>query len=217
MKFTNVKQLIIKFMGGGLINFPTRFLRWVKINGDTDDSDDGGGDGGGSSDMTLGQAWIKAFRLDKQVAYNNENHHWDYTDDNIPLPDLAMALNGDTYILDNYFDRTKTIEDYNIVVPENVGYNETVYEYVPSASEYCKFVPLEEFDESDIIYNEYGNSGNVYFLYNINRLSDEFSGGKRSIKCAGYPDDYFRIQSNDYCFFVKYNDQIYFFNEYSGD
>lgn len=43
MKFTNVKQLIIKFMGGGLINFPTRFLRWVKINGDIDGSDDGGG------------------------------------------------------------------------------------------------------------------------------------------------------------------------------
>ena len=43
MKFTNVKQLIIKFMGGGLINFPTRFLRWVKINGDSDDSDGGGG------------------------------------------------------------------------------------------------------------------------------------------------------------------------------
>lgn len=49
MKFTNIKQLIIKFMGGGLINFPTRFLRWVKINGDTDDSDDGGSDGGGGS------------------------------------------------------------------------------------------------------------------------------------------------------------------------
>ena len=44
MKFTNVKQLIIKFMGGGLINFPTRFLRWVKINGDSDDSDGGGSD-----------------------------------------------------------------------------------------------------------------------------------------------------------------------------
>ena len=43
MKFTNVKQLIIKFMGGGLINFTTRFLRWVKINGDSDDSDGGGG------------------------------------------------------------------------------------------------------------------------------------------------------------------------------
>jgi len=47
MKFTNVKQLIIKFMGGGLINFPTRFLRWVKIDGDAE-SDDGGEDGDNS-------------------------------------------------------------------------------------------------------------------------------------------------------------------------
>lgn len=53
MKFTNVKQLIIKFMGGGLINFPTRFLRWVKINGDSDGSDDGGSGGGGSSDSII--------------------------------------------------------------------------------------------------------------------------------------------------------------------
>lgn len=41
MKFTNVKQLIIKFMGGGIINFPTRFLRWVKINGDNNSNDSG--------------------------------------------------------------------------------------------------------------------------------------------------------------------------------
>ena len=41
MKFTNIKQLIIKFVGGGIINFPTRFLRWVKINGDVDGSNDG--------------------------------------------------------------------------------------------------------------------------------------------------------------------------------
>lgn len=52
MKFTNIKQLIIKFMGGGIINFPTRFLRWVKIEGDTDGSDDGGGDSeGGQVEM----------------------------------------------------------------------------------------------------------------------------------------------------------------------
>ncbi len=57
MKFTNVKQLIIKFMGGGLINFPTRFLRWVKINGDTDDSDDGGGSS--SSDVFFVPATIQ--------------------------------------------------------------------------------------------------------------------------------------------------------------
>ena len=60
MKFTNIKQLIIKFMGGGIINFPTRFLRWVKITGDTDDSDDGGG--GGSGSMSMYDAWMKAFR-----------------------------------------------------------------------------------------------------------------------------------------------------------
>ena len=72
MKFTNVKQLIIKFMGGGLINFPTRFLRWVKINGDSDGSDDGGDDGGGGG--TIDKFYLKL---------NRENLHLDdmyYTD-----------------------------------------------------------------------------------------------------------------------------------------
>ncbi len=55
MKFTNVKQLIIKFMGGGLINFPTRFLRWVKINGDSDD----GGSGESNSDILFKIATIQ--------------------------------------------------------------------------------------------------------------------------------------------------------------
>ena len=36
-------------MGGGLINFPTRFLRWIKIDGDAE-GDDGGGGGGGDSE-----------------------------------------------------------------------------------------------------------------------------------------------------------------------
>lgn len=43
MKYTNIKKLLIKFMGGGLINFPTRFLRWIKIDGDSE-GDDGGED-----------------------------------------------------------------------------------------------------------------------------------------------------------------------------
>ncbi len=62
MKFTNVTQLIIKFMGGGLINFPTRFLRWVKINGDTDDSDDGGGGSGNNSNTFFQLATIQPNR-----------------------------------------------------------------------------------------------------------------------------------------------------------
>ena len=77
MKFTNVKQLIIKFMGGGLINFPTRFLRWVKINGDTDDSDDGGSDGGGSADINtiLDNISIKDDLLTKlrAIDYTNQD------------------------------------------------------------------------------------------------------------------------------------------------
>ena len=47
MKYTNIKKLLIKFMGGGLINFPTRFLRWIKIDGDAE-----GDDGGSSGDST---------------------------------------------------------------------------------------------------------------------------------------------------------------------
>ena len=53
MKYTNIKKLLIKFMGGGLINFPTRFLRWIKIDGDAegDDSGDGGGGDGGDKNI----------------------------------------------------------------------------------------------------------------------------------------------------------------------
>lgn len=50
MKYTNIKKLLIKFMGGGLINFPTRFLRWIKIDGDAKGDDSGGGSDGGSQE-----------------------------------------------------------------------------------------------------------------------------------------------------------------------
>ena len=55
MKYINIKKLLIKFMGGGLINFPTRFLKWIKIDGDAEGDDGGGGDdeGGGNNKMKL--------------------------------------------------------------------------------------------------------------------------------------------------------------------
>ena len=83
MKFTNIKQLIIKFMGGGIINFPTRFLRWVKIEGNIDGSDDGGDGGGGSGgDDEI----VDAFSLFpnpplKLIGYI-DNSSWDAIDDN---------------------------------------------------------------------------------------------------------------------------------------
>lgn len=45
MKFINIKKLIIKFIGGGIIKFPTRFLRWVIIDGENDEEEGGGGGG----------------------------------------------------------------------------------------------------------------------------------------------------------------------------
>ena len=57
MKIEHISKLILKFIGGGIVNFPTRFLKWIKIescdcNGGEDD--DEGGDGGHSEDcMTI--------------------------------------------------------------------------------------------------------------------------------------------------------------------
>lgn len=42
MKFTNIKQLLINFKGGGLINFPFKHLKEVDIDGDTDEQSGGG-------------------------------------------------------------------------------------------------------------------------------------------------------------------------------
>lgn len=53
MKIEHINKLILKFIGGGIVNFPTRFLKWIKVescdcNGGGED--DGGDDGGDSQD-----------------------------------------------------------------------------------------------------------------------------------------------------------------------
>ena len=45
MKFTNISKLLIKFIGGGLVNFPTRYLKEVEV-----EAEGGENDGGGNSD-----------------------------------------------------------------------------------------------------------------------------------------------------------------------
>lgn len=86
MKFINIKQLIIKFMGGGIINFPTRFLRWVKIEGDTDGSDDGGGDSGGGQ--------VEMIRINKEAFPVDAN--------DILLPTVDKTKG---YTLEEIFDK----------------------------------------------------------------------------------------------------------------
>lgn len=73
MKYTNIKKLLIKFMGGGLINFPTRFLKWIKIDGNAE-GDDGGGGGGDAGSMSMYDAWMKVFDGFKVSQDNNDNN-----------------------------------------------------------------------------------------------------------------------------------------------
>lgn len=144
MKYTNIKKLLIKFMGGGLINFPTRFLRWVKIDGDAEGDDDGGG--GGSGDMTLAQALTKTFDL---------NHNsYDWNDDNVkvkvetPLPLMVLCCNTEGYIEEigeKVFEQIGTFNSYNDL----------------NSVENIKVVPFEEI--------EYDDNYNTYlFLYDLN-------------------------------------------------
>lgn len=86
MKYTNIKKLLIKFFGGGLISFPTRILRWVIIEGDSDGSDDGGGDGGGGQ--------VEMIRINKEAfPVNNQD---------ILLPSVDKTKG---YTLDEIFDK----------------------------------------------------------------------------------------------------------------
>lgn len=86
MKFTNIKQLIIKFMGGGLINFPTRFLRWVKINGDIEDG--GGGGDSESSNVFFSPAVIQPTHIGVRGD--------DDTSSIIEIKDFTLSSDGDS-------------------------------------------------------------------------------------------------------------------------
>lgn len=81
MKFTNISKFIIKFMGGGKINFPFNYLKEVEINGDND------GEGGGGEDS-------EGFDLDtfKQniVDIYNKTADTPITTDNIIMPDAFV-------------------------------------------------------------------------------------------------------------------------------
>lgn len=156
MKFTNVKQLIIKFMGGGIINFPTRFLRWVKIEGNTDGSDDGGG-GGGSGSISMYDAWMKAF--DGFKVYQDDN------DSNILT--VAPAI----YIInaDGNYETKKSDEEISLAFMNNT--TQKYQEYTDDSK--AKIYNIK--DAPDDIYEQsfsYGFSG-VTVLYDLDELNEK--------------------------------------------
>lgn len=121
MKYTNIKQLIIKFVGGGIINFPTRFLRWIKINGDTDDGEGGGGGGG---------------EIDKfYIKLNRENLHLDNMD--YVGFDTTIGHNLDFFFEDTDINLVSKIMENIIEQVNNLPihgkpniYNDSLFEYI---------------------------------------------------------------------------------------
>lgn len=74
MKFTNIKQLLINFKGGGLINFPFKHLKEVDIDGDTDEQ----GESGGSPDQPIKLDTIKNY---VNILYDNYNIEFDVVEE----------------------------------------------------------------------------------------------------------------------------------------
>ena len=197
MKFTNVKQLIIKFMGGGLINFPTRFLRWVKINGDTDGSDGGGGDDSGNNGyMFFGPA---AIQPEKYVTLNEDD---ELTDDVKYVKDLDYNLLNEYFVdgIDVVFFYTKeeltklgfnlseleqleaydisadSIEDY-IEVNEDIFENNFIVDYIEIRRD------SDENNFTEITMQKHRKMTKYIIRYNINgddniyRIDNRVPGG----------------------------------------
>lgn len=79
MKIEHITKLILKFIGGGIIKFPTRFLKWIIV-----EPCDGGDDGGDDTPSSINLDDFKNFNIsvvnDYYVDYN--------VGDIIPLDEL---------------------------------------------------------------------------------------------------------------------------------
>ena len=93
MKFTNLSKLLIKFIGGGLVNFPTRYLKEVEVEAEGGESDGGGS---GNNDELL----LKTKQIIADYATDLfGNQETPYTTDNVELPDAYIYFDGNNNIL----------------------------------------------------------------------------------------------------------------------
>ena len=197
MKYTNIKKLLIKFMGGGLINFPTRFLRWIKIDGDAEGDDSGGGEGGGggaSVDELIDDAKnlvIKITQSGYNKVYPNEGAPYKssfdlYENENnfdqmisVPIENYLDISNMDVYkIIMNFIDlnTARSIEIYLKDIDYHVGQNSTGSEVKilkPEFSNHC----IIEYDEIGL--GSGGGGSYCYFNLDPNDIT----------KVMVYPED----------------------------
>ena len=159
MKYTNIKKLLIKFMGGGLINFPTRFLRWVKIDGDADS--DGGSDDGedGSENNSNIFFQLAAIQPSKYEVYLSENEP----------PTLIDIKNLDLNTFIDYYENGKNI---------NFVYSKEELTKLGFSLE--ELEALENFDINNIEFTE-NNSiridgsiiRNNFIIYDLSLINDD--------------------------------------------
>lgn len=93
MKFTNISKLLIKFIGGGLVNFPTRYLKEVEV-----EAEDGENDGGGSGNNDELLLKTKQLIADYGSKTFRGGTH-EYTVDDVELPDFYIYFDTDNKIL----------------------------------------------------------------------------------------------------------------------
>ena len=196
MKFTNVKQLIIKFFGGGIINFPTRFLRWVKINGDTDNSDDGGGD----TPVSDVKPWLKGLCINENLPEDVEQLKDCFHNAGFAIAPFGGSLQNITKLTD------EEIENYN---EESLTINDTVKRIkclfdAEKIEEYLTQEGVEIPEINNTVFIPY-NIGDVHFLVEVNyyyQTSIAYS--------LPYKDDYTNIYGITFAKIRTTNNEIYY-------
>ena len=165
MKIEHINKLILKFIGGGIVNFPTRFLKWIKV--ESCGCNGGGGDDGGSDD---------------------EGDDSGDSQDCITLEDFTtfyISVIEDDYVGNREADETLQLSDFfetsNINILKGLLTLGTIGESTPDSSIYFTEhkVDLDNaegwYSHSITIYPNGGESGNIQVSTNHTYLDDGVS------------------------------------------
>lgn len=187
-------------------------------------SSNGSDSGSEDSEITYAQALTRIFKLDKKPTFDNNSYTMIHSEESVPLPDFVLSAKSSAiYDIDyqgtrGIVDLSKTIEEEGIIIPENVACADTrIYELVDGIEQDdYKVVPFDELQESDALTDEYGGREYIYFMYKLDKLSENFNGSLFTF-CGISNTAMFRVQCHTYIYIIKYNGEYYFTNGYEGD
>lgn len=131
MKIEHITKLILKFIGGGIVNFPTRFLKWIKVESC---NCDGGGDGGDSQDGVTLEDFNNFY-----ITVINDNYVDTYNDDDtLQLSDLFEVPDINIFkgLLNLAKNAPESIESINMIFIDNHYSSDSNANYEHSISIY---------------------------------------------------------------------------------